>query len=194
MRFTDSVAVTVHWIPLGAGGRVVARSGRLYELLYARRHRCPRRQLVHAALTVDHDGERWVVEQAPAWGNGPGDRGVVVNGPVGLRSLGRSALFRYEVRCWRSGVIDDLGSALADHVVAVADDVAALIVAAVADVPALTWGRRPPGTAEMWNSNSVAAWLLVTAGILAADDTDVPGLPAHCRAPGWGSGLDVARR
>ncbi|WHU48014.1 hypothetical protein QNM97_03150 [Gordonia sp. L191] len=117
-----------------------------------------------------------------------------MNGPVGLRSLGRSTLFRYEVRCWRARVIDDLGSALADHVVAVADDVAALIVAAVADVPALTWGRRPSGTAEMWNSNSMVAWLLATAGILAADGTDIPGLPTHCRAPGWGTGLTIACR
>jgi hypothetical protein len=42
----------------------------------------------------------------------------------------------------------------------------------------------------MWNSNSIIAWLLASAGF------DVPAirLPARGRAPGWSAGLVVARR
>jgi hypothetical protein len=48
--------------------------------------------------------------------------------------------------------------------------------------------RSRPG--EMWNSNSVIAWLLARAGL----DTDTIQPPAGGRAPGWNAGLVVAGR
>jgi hypothetical protein len=55
-------------------------------------------------------------------------------------------------------------------------------------VPALTWGRDEMHTGEMWNSNSLTAWLLARGGHL----TDAIRAPAHGRAPGWHAGLTVA--
>src|SRR5436190_401470 len=52
------------------------------------------------------------------------------------------------------------------------------------------WGRDDLETGEMWNSNSIVAWLLVTGGI----DPDLAHLPARGRAPGWRAGLVHARR
>jgi hypothetical protein len=42
----------------------------------------------------------------------------------------------------------------------------------------------------MWNSNSVVAWLLASAGLQA----DSIGPPSGGRAPGWRAGLAVASR
>ncbi|MFT4200382.1 hypothetical protein [Gordonia sp. (in: high G+C Gram-positive bacteria)] len=182
------MSVTIDWIPLGAGGRVVARCGRVYEALAARRDRRPPQQLVHAALTVEVDGRRWVVEQAPAWGGPAGGRGVVATGPVGFGFLGRVRLFRYEVRCWPDGTIDDLGEAIARPTVSEDADAARRTLAAVRRVPVHTWGRRAAGTSEMWNSNSVVAWALTTAGLDVAHGP----VPEGCRAPGWASGVEAA--
>jgi hypothetical protein len=102
------------WIPLGAGEKsgLVHASGRAFEAVSARLQRRARCDLFHSALVARHDGQTFAIEQAPAWGAGPGDRGVVATGPVGLRWLGRSALFRYEVRRWAGGVIPDAASAV----------------------------------------------------------------------------------
>ena len=50
---------------------------------------------------------------APVWGNDRRARGVLGEGPVGLRLLGRSRLFRYEVRRWCDGIIPDIAYAVA---------------------------------------------------------------------------------
>jgi hypothetical protein len=42
----------------------------------------------------------------------------------------------------------------------------------------------------MWNSNSMVAWLLASAGVNTEDVRPPPG----GRAPGWDAGLVVARR
>jgi hypothetical protein len=42
----------------------------------------------------------------------------------------------------------------------------------------------------MWNSNSMIAWLIATAGL----STDLLRPPPRGRAPGWDAGLEVARR
>ena len=57
-------------------------------------------------------------------------------------------------------------------------------------LPAAVWGRDELDTGEMWNSNSVTAWLLVRSGI------GVTGfdLPAGGRAPGWHAGAIAAAR
>ena len=60
----------------------------------------------------------------------------------------------------------------------------------VAQVPTPVWGRDQFRTGEMWNSNSVIAWLIARSGI----DTESIQPPTGGRAPGWQAGLAVARR
>jgi hypothetical protein len=60
----------------------------------------------------------------------------------------------------------------------------------VGSVPGPVWGRDELGTGEMWNSNSVIAWLLARAGL----PVEAIHPPAGGRAPGWAAGLAVARR
>ena len=55
----------------------------------------------------------------------------------------------------------------------------------VTDVPTPVWGRDELGLGEMWNSNSVIAWLLRHAGVDAASLSP----PRGGRAPGWAAGL-----
>jgi hypothetical protein len=52
------------------------------------------------------------------------------------------------------------------------------------------WDRDELGTGEMWNSNSVIAWVIATSGI----ETESIRAPAGGRAPGWQAGIEVARR
>jgi hypothetical protein len=56
-------------------------------------------------------------------------------------------------------------------------------------VPRPVWGRDELKAGEMWNSNSVIAWLIASAGLT----TETLRPPPHGRAPGWLSGLAVAR-
>lgn len=184
--------VELLWIPLGAGagGAVVRRSGRAYEALVARRqHRAPQ-PLFHAALTVRLAGVDYVVEMAPVWDSPVRGRGVVAEGPVGLRVLGRSQLFRYEVRLWRGGTIPDAEHAVS--VVVLPTDASRVhrLLELAPEVPCATWGRDELGTGDMWNSNSLVAWLLVRSG------HDVSGVvpPSGGRPPGWSAGLVVAGR
>ena len=110
----DSGRVDLYWIPLGAGAAmpVVRWSGRLFESVMARRTSRQPQDLYHAALEIWLDDVRYTVEMAPAWGASHGQDGVIGSGPVGLRLLGRSRFFRYEVRRWRNGVIPDLAEAV----------------------------------------------------------------------------------
>ncbi|MDP9222089.1 MAG: hypothetical protein M3P23_16350 [Actinomycetota bacterium] len=135
--------------------------------------------------------DRFVIEMTPVWGNGTADRGVVLEGPVGSRWFGRSALFRYEVRRWRDGVIPDIGEAVTDPL-RVSEDLtrAQELLQLVPLVPALTWGRDELQAGDMWNSNSLTAWLLASSG--HAMGSIEP--PAHGRAPGWHAGLAAAVR
>ncbi|WP_249666108.1 hypothetical protein [Nocardioides faecalis] len=183
--------VLLHWLPLGAGAHFVAFNGRVYEALCARRqHRRPA-PLFHAALSLRLGEASYVIEMGPAWGNTVPDRGVVVEGPVGLRVLGRSQLFRYEVRAWRGGSIPDLELAVGDPTVMSEDPVrASRLLELVDEVPSLTWGRDELGLGEMWNSNSIIAWLLLRSG----HDLRRVRPPAGGRAPGWGSGIALAVR
>ncbi len=184
--------IDLFWLPLGAGGSgCVRRNGRMFEALAARRqHRTPC-DLFHSALEVHVDGARFTVEMVPAWGNGALDRGVVTTGPVGLRLLGRSRLFRYEVRRWRDGTIPDLADATARVRVVLEDvDLSRRLLALVPGVPTATWGRDELGTGDMWNSNSLTAWLLARSDV----DVDAVAAPTGGRAPGWQAGLVVARR
>jgi hypothetical protein len=135
--------------------------------------------------------QRLVIEMTPVLGGPITDRGVVREGPVGFRLLGRSPLFRYEVRRWRDGTIPDLAEAVAGPHVVSADATRAREVLRLAPlVPALVWGRDESRTGEMWNSNSLTAWLLAGSGHRMA----ATGPPTGGRAPGWQAGLTVAAR
>lgn len=183
--------IDLYWIPLGAGGHVVQLNGRLYEALVAWRQHRSRQQLYHAALEVVDHGRRYSIEMAPAWKDRAPERRVVCEGPVGLRLLGGLRTFRYEVRCWHNGRIPDLAFAV-DSPRRISDDPAAVtdLLEMIDDVPPLTWGLDEAHAGEMWNSNSVIAWLLARIGQPAA--TIHP--PAHGRAPGWNAGLTLAGR
>jgi hypothetical protein len=183
-------AVRLHWIPVGAGGHVVARSSGLYERVAAWHEHRPRLQLVHAALTVRRGGAEYAVEMTPAWGNGAAERGVVAQGPVGWAPLGRSPYFRYEVRAWRGGTIPDLAWARATVEVPTDPYRVERLLTRVREVPPLTWGRDELGLGEMWNSNSIVACLLATSG----HDVTRSLPPAGTRAPGWDSGLALTDR
>ena len=58
----------------------------------------------------------------------------------------------------------------------------------VPDFPTIMWGRDEPRTGDMWNSNSLTAWLLASSG----HETELIEPPLHGRAPGWDAGLVVA--
>jgi len=183
--------VDLFWLPLGSGGHFVRWNGRVYEWLLAHREHRPPANLCHTGLTLSLDDIVYAVEMGPVWNVSDADRGVVCEGPVGSRWLGRYRAFRYEVRCWPEGYIPDAAEAV-DSPVRITEDprrVAALLDV-LRDVPALTWGRDELGTGEMWNSNSVVAWALARTGHNMDSITE----PTGGRAPGWRAGLVLAHR
>jgi hypothetical protein len=185
------VTVDLYWLPLGAGGHCVRVNGLLYEAVAARRAGRPVQALYHSALEVGLGPDRFVLEMTPVWGNAEVGRGVVCEGAVGGRLLGRSRYFRYEVRCWRGGQISDVGEAVASPQRCSEDDARArLVLDLVREVPTLTWGRDELGSGDMWNSNSLVSWLLVRSG----HDMSSTKPPGQGRAPGWSAGVTVARR
>lgn len=187
-----SPGLDLYWIPLGAGQRVVRTSGRIYERLVALGARRPRRDLYHSALVATTAQGRVAIEMAPQPDDGGrSHRGVVAEGAVGSRWLGRLRVFRYEVRQWRDGEIPDLGYAVASPV-RVSDDPQRVIevLDLVALVPTPVWGRDELRLGEMWNSNSVVSWVLTQAGLL----DEAGEIPRNGRAPGWDAGVAAARR
>lgn len=182
----------LYWIPLGAGTPVVRISGKIYEGLLALVKRRDRRDLYHAALVAETGSGRTIVEVAPIPDDrGRVERGVVAEGIVGSRLLGRLRLFRYEVRCWQNGTIPDLGHAVASPVcVTSRADTVDQVLELLRLVPTPVWGRDEFETGEMWNSNSVVSWVLTKAQLgEAAGDP-----PPNGRAPGWQAGIRVATR
>lgn len=191
MQTSDAAAVDLYWIPLGAGGHSVRFNGRVFEAIEAARRHRPRCELYHAALVVECDGERYTIEVAPSPDADEASRGVVGTGAVGSRHLGWWRLFRYEVRCWRGGSISDLADAVGGpRRLTSSPRVARRLLALVATVPRPVWGRDELNAGEMWNSNSVAAWVIATAGL----PTEHLRPPPRGRAPGWDAGLEVAGR
>ena len=182
--------VQLLWIPLGAGQRVVKRSGRAFEALMAFVQRRPACDLYHSALVVTVPDGRYVIEMTPEPDRNGDRRGVVARGAVGSRRLGTLRVFRYEVRCWHHGVIPDADRATATTTLPVGLADAQRIVDLVPSVPAAVWGRDELEAGEMWNSNSVTSWLLRRGGI----DTIDLAPPDGGRAPGWDAGLVVAAR
>jgi hypothetical protein len=184
------MAIDLYWLPLGAGGHSVRLNGKAFEWVAARREHRDRRDLYHSALEVHLDDGRYVIEQAPAWGEGS-RRGVVGEGAVGMRALGRFRLFRYEVRSWREGVIPDIAEAVeSPRRLSVDIAEAHRLLEVVRLVPTPVWGRDELNAGEMWNSNSTISWLLAKTGI----DVEAIPLPQNGQAPGWNAGIAVARR
>lgn len=183
--------IDLYWLPLGAGGRSVRLNGRVFEAIQAAREHRPRRALYHAALEVRSGGGRFVIEMTPIPKVAGTDHGVVSEGPVGSRLLGRFRLFRYELRRWRDGVIPDLDEAVSSPV-RLSDDPAAVrrLLELVAFVPTSVWGRDELDAGEMWTSNSVVSWLIARSGL--SIESVAP--PADGRAPGWRAGVVAARR
>jgi len=170
----------------------VRSNGRVYEAIQARlEHREPL-DLYHTALVVTVPEGRFIVENAwPIPDRNGASRGAVVEGPVGSRSLGRLRVLRYEVRCWLDGTIADIAQAVSSPLLIADDETQARrLLELAARVPPLAWGRRPSGVAEMWNSNSVISWLLARSGIAAEAIRPPPG----GRAPGWSTGIELAKR
>ena len=186
-----AAAVDLYWLPLGAGGRFVRFNGRLFEAASARAARRPERDLYHSALEVRVPAARFVIEQAPVHDDRGKQRGVVAEGPVGARRAGRFRIFRYEIRRWRDVQIPDVAEAV-DSPRRLTDDQARAqrVLDLVPDVPTPVLGRDEFDTGDMWNSNSVIAWLIARSGI----ETDTVRPPRNGRAPGWHAGLVVARR
>ena len=186
------MSIELYWLPLGAGGWFVRLNGRIWETIHARRERRRPLDLYHTALVVRVPEGRFVVENSwPIPAADGAARGVIVQGPVGSRRLGRWRVFRYEVRRWRDGVIADAEEAVASPQPLSDDPVLARrLLRLVGDLPTPVWGRDELGTGEMWNSNSVIAWLLAQTVL----PTDVIRPPAGGRAPGWSAGLIVAHR
>jgi hypothetical protein len=183
-------AIDLYWLPLGAGGRSVRLNGKVFEWSAARLEHRDRCDLYHSALQVYVPEGRYVVEQAPAWGEGS-RRGVVAEGAVGARALGRFRLFRYEIRSWPEGIIPDLAEAV-ESPRRLSDDVgcARRLLDLAPQVPTPVWGRDELRAGEMWNSNSTISWLLAGSGL----DVESIALPRGGRAPGWNAGIAIARR
>jgi hypothetical protein len=150
------------------------------------------RILYHSALIVTLcDGPR-IIEQAPVADlNGWTERGVISEGPVGLRSAARFRLFRYENRCWLNGTIFDINMAVSSPVRISNDpDHAQRIVNLLRVAPTFVWGRDELNAGEMWNSNSLVAWVLTRSQIRIDEIQPPPG----GRAPGWSAGIVAANR
>lgn len=191
MATSEQAAVDLYWLPLGAGGHSVRLNGRAFEAVAARAGRRPACDLYHSALEVRVGTARFVIEMAPV-GDAHGEqRGVVGEGPVGTRWAGRFRIFRYEIRRWPDGRIPDVDEAVASPRRLTDERVRARrVLDLVPQVPTPVWGRDDLKAGDMWNSNSVTAWLIARSGM----DTDSLQPPVGGRAPGWQAGLVVAQR
>jgi hypothetical protein len=183
--------IDLYWIPLGAGGHFVRFNGAVYEAVTALTQHRSRRDLYHSALVITLPIGRFTVEMTPVPASSGDRRGVVAEGSVGAKALGRFRIFRYEVRRWHDGVIPDLRYAVGSPIRVTNDEIVAeRVFDALPDAPILVWGRDEFGVGEMWSCNSIISWALSRAGLAAGA---IP-LPARARAPGWDAGISIARR
>jgi hypothetical protein len=166
-------------------------SGRVFEGLAARYEHRETCDLYHAALEVRLDGDRFVIEMAPAWGSNQSDRRVVAEAPSACRgsvALGTSdtryaagATVSFPI-CPRLSQARDASAPIELRRRQLLDLVPAFRT--------VTWGRDELRTGEMWNSNSLISWLLHRTG----HDSDRLNPPERGRAPGWSAGVVVAAR
>jgi hypothetical protein len=147
--------------------------------------------LYHSALEARVPEGRFVIEMAPIPVDDAPGRGVVAEGAVGAGVARRLRLFRYEVRCWRDGVIPDVAEAVeSPRRLSDDPDCARRLLELVPHVPTPVWGRDELRTGDMWNSNSLISWLIARSGL----DIEPIKPPTGGRAPGWRAGIAVARR
>lgn len=176
-------------MPVGAGTpRLQQASLRLWEAIEAARARRPRVKLFHSALKLGlADGGTYTLELTPMFIGG--SEPPILTGPVGLRGADRFRLFRYQLRGLPVTSLPDEEWAV-ESPVRLSDecDVVDRMLELAPSVPRHIWGRRVPGTREMWTSDSVISWLLFRAGL---DLSDVR-VPDGGRAPGWNVGLQLA--
>jgi hypothetical protein len=173
-------------LPLGAGCHSVRLNGIAYEAMVARVQRREPCDLYHSALEVRAPSGRFVIEMTPVRAGEGTERDIVAFGAVGSRWVGRFPIFRYQVRRWRDGYIPGVAEAVDSPRQLSADPQAAQrLLDLVPQVPTRVWGRDELATGDMWNSNSLIAWLLTRVGI----DGDSIRPPARGRAPGWQAGL-----
>jgi hypothetical protein len=183
--------VDLYWLPLGAGGSFVRFNGRVFETLQASIARRRPLDLYHSALEVNVAKGQFVIEVTPVPDADGPSRGVVAEGAVGSRQAARWRIFRYELRCWRGGAIPDVAEAVDSPRRVASDESDALrILDLLPSVPMKVWGRDELQAGEMWNSNSVIAWLLVRCGL----HIEAIQPPPRGRAPGWNAGVTVANR
>jgi len=169
----------------------VKRNGQIYEAILAAIDRRKRYEIYHAALEGCDQQGRFTIELAPVPDMNGTQRGVVGEGPVGSRLISGLRIFRYELRCWPDGKIPDAEWAVGSPRIITGDEaVASQLRREVSVVPMLVWGRDEVDAGEMWNSNSVIAWLLVRCGF----DLNLIDPPAGGRAPGWDAGRKLALR
>jgi hypothetical protein len=183
--------VDLYWLPLGAGGSFVKSNGRVFEALQATLARRRALDLYHSALELHLAEGRFVIEITPVSDSDRQGRGVVAEGAVGSRHAARLRVFRYELHCWRDGDIPDVSEAV-DSPERLTNDESdsRRILGLLSSVPMKVWGRDELRAGEMWNSNSVIAWLLARSGL----PTDTIHPPDGGRAPGWNAGIVVAKR
>ena len=113
--------------------------------------------------------------------------GSTADGALAIAGAGAPS----EIRRWRGGRIPDVDEAAASpRRLTDEEPRAQRLLELVPQVPTPVWGRDGLKTGDMWNSNSVVAWLIARSGI----DTDSIHPPTAGRAPGWQAGLVVARR
>jgi hypothetical protein len=188
---TCRATVDLHWIPLGAGGHSVRFNGKVFEAISSLIDGRPRCEIYHSALTIHVPDGFFTVEMTPIPDRRGWQRGVVAEGAVGSRWAGNLRIFRYEIRCWRDGVIPDLRftpvrpARLTDMV-----PTAERILEVLPSVPRAVWGRDELRAGEMWSCNSIISWALTRAGL----NTESIALPQGGRAPGWQAGIVVAQR
>jgi len=191
MRPNPEYGVDLYWLPLGAGGRSVRLNGRIFEAVAARLGKRTKQDLYPSALEVRAGEGGFVIEMAPVRDGDGARRGVVAEGAVGSRWARSLRIFRYENRRWRDGAIPDVDEAI-ESPRRLTDDpsVARRLLELVPDAPTPVWGRDELRAGEMWNSNSLIAWLIARSDL----EVETVRPPAGGRAPGWGAGLRVARR
>jgi hypothetical protein len=176
--------VDLYWLPLGAGGHSVRFNGRVFEAVAARLQHRSASDLFHSALEVRlAAGGRFTIEQAPVPDARGAERGVVAEGAVGARWAARLRIFRYEVRRWRDGVIPDVDEAVESPVRLTEDaGVAQRLWNEVPRIPTPVWGRDELDAGEMWNSNSIIAWL-ITRSRLPIEQIQPPSRAARPLPP-----------
>ena len=136
---------------------------------------------------------RYVVEMTPAWGAGGINRGVVTSGPVGHGWLERWALFRYGIHRWRDCAIPDIDSAIGGALQITSDAIETRrLFDLVPQFPLATRGGDELAAGDMWNSNSLVAWLISMAGIDVGVSPPANGCaPAGPRVNGSPPGTDL---